>query len=1114
LATLACLLLLARPGGAAEPGFGLVVESVAPLSASSLSGFQPGDLLLSWTFRPSDPAQGGPERGALATPFDLIELLIETAPRGELTFEGWREGEVFSWTYRSMGGLVLGLEARPAMDLDQWAHYQRALCEIGTAGFVEEPPPARPAGGSTPAAGPRLAAWYRLRWAATAASAGHTDAADREFREASEILLRAPDPSARAAVLWAWAGQLINRRDHARARELLEEALELVRRRDGFEYSVAFTLGYLAYVADVEGDLAASERIWLERLAVLEKLAPESMEAARTLDFLGYLALWRGDTAAAQERLVRSEAIQRPIASGTLHYAATLNKLALLAENLGDLERAEALQRQVLTLNEQLVPGSQDHGGSLMNLAMTLILRGEFALAEDLLRQSVELMGKPGKDPVGAAGPTANLGMLALQRGDLAAAQSYLELALSLLRNGPDGVELADVYSGLAVVARKQHRFAEARAWEKSALAIAERLALGGFGQAARLQALARIEQEGGGDLAAAERLLRQAEGLARAAAPESPRVNSILRDLGRLLARTGRLAEAESLYRQILSNLERRGFAGTKDEAEIFNLLGSVQRRRGNLDAAEESLCRATRILDLQRSRLGGSLESRSWFESETQSYSFDCLSALLELGRSAEAFHALERGKTQVFLQLLAERDLRLAGLPPELKAERARLGAEYDRVLSRLSGLGAEGAAEIPVLRARLEEIKAARESLIARLRLQSPRLAALQAPAPLDLEEARRALDPGTALLAYAVGAEGSYLFVVRPSGEGGSGLEVHRLPAGRAALEEEIETYRRLLANPRSHLATLNARAARLYALLVKPAENRLARARRILISADGPLHLLPWAALRRRDRYLAHWRPIHLIASTTVYAETRRGRQRAGDPATWRLVAFGDPRYPEVSGAVGETFADSEVRSVLRRGVKLEPLPAARDEVREIAKLFPGAEVYLGDEATEDRAKQAAPRADLLHFAGHGLVDERFPLDSALALTIPARLEEGRDNGLLQAWEIFEDVRLDAHLVTLSACETALGREMGGEGLLGLTRAFQFAGASTVLASLWNVSDASTTALMKRFYSYLRQGRTKDEALRAAQLDLIRYGKEGLAHPYHWAGFSLYGDWR
>ncbi|HEX4963496.1 MAG TPA: CHAT domain-containing protein [Thermoanaerobaculia bacterium] len=1080
-----------------------MVESVNPASVAKVYGFEPGDLLLSWSFQPRDPSVGQPQTGTLETVFDLVDLFFEKVPRGELTLNGWRQGRPFSWSLRSTGSLYLGLQARPVMDLDHWERYYGLLGKIQDE---KQPPDFVDA---VPASSPRLAAWYRLRYAEAAASAGCMEAADRAFEEAAEILARASDPSAQAELLRTWAGQLVEHEETARALGLDGEALALERQREGGSLAGAFTHVSLAYFSDREGDLARAEREWLAALALEEKLVPEGLEVAVALNMLGYLTLWRGDAATAQERLKRSEAIQLPIATNTYLYASTLTKLALVAQNLGDLERAEALQRQALALNEKLVPGSLDHGGALMNLATTLLMRGELASAEDVLRQSMELFDKPGVDPWSASEPRVVLGELALYRGDLAAAQSYLELALGPLQEGPKSVELAGVYSELALVARKQQRFADARAWEKSALAITERLVPGDLGRAGRLQALARIEQEGG-DLAAAETLLRQAEATVRKMAPEGPGVNSILRDLGKLLAQRGRPAKAEALYQRILSTLERRGLTGTKDEAEIRNLLGSVQRREGNLKAAEESFCRATEILDVQRSHLGGSLESRSWFESETQSYSFDCLSALMALGRSAEAFHALEHGKTRVFLQLLAERDLRLLELPPELKTERSRLDAEYDRVLSQLSQLAA-GASEIASLRSRLEEIKAAREALIARLRGQSPRLAALQAPASLDLAEARRALDPGTTLLAYAVGPEGSYLFVVDPSGEGGHGLEVHRLPMGRAALEKEIEAYRRLLTNPRSDLGELNARAARLYDRLLRPAGKSLARSRRILISADGPLHVLPWAALRRHSQYLAQWRPIHVTASATVYDETRRGRRPVSDPGSWRLVAFGDPKYP---GPSRDTRVDSEVQSAVRSGLNLRPLPASRTETQEIAKLFPRAEVYLGEEATEEHAKTAASRADLLHFATHGLLDARFPLDSSLALTIPAQLQEGRDNGLLQAWEIFESLRLDANLVTLSACETALGSEMGGEGLLGLTRAFQFAGARSVLGSLWNVSDVSTALLMKSFYTYLRQGRTKDEALQAAQLDLIRSKKGTLSHPYHWAGFSLYGDWR
>ena len=149
----------------------------------------------------------------------------------------------------------------------------------------------------------------------------------------------------------------------------------------------------------------------------------------------------------------------------------------------------------------------------------------------------------------------------------------------------------------------------------------------------------------------------------------------------------------------------------------------------------------------------------------------------------------------------------------------------------------------------------------------------------------------------------------------------------------------------------------------------------------------------------------------------------------------------------------------------------------------------------------------------ILHFACHGVADERFPLESALALSIPDALEEG-ENGLLQAWEIFEQLRLDSELVTLSACNTALGKEFAGEGMIGLTRAFQFAGARSVMASLWAVSDRSTADLMGDFYTRVRRGEALDEALRGAQVAMLQRQREtgGRANPFHWAAFQLHGD--
>ena len=172
----------------------------------------------------------------------------------------------------------------------------------------------------------------------------------------------------------------------------------------------------------------------------------------------------------------------------------------------------------------------------------------------------------------------------------------------------------------------------------------------------------------------------------------------------------------------------------------------------------------------------------------------------------------------------------------------------------------------------------------------------------------------------------------------------------------------------------------------------------------------------------------------------------------------------------------------------------------------------PRANAYLGADATEERARSVGRDVPFIHYACHAVINGRFPLDSALVLSIPEHPREGQDNGLLQAWEIFERMRIDADLVTLSSCDSGLGKEMGGEGLIGLTRAFQYAGARSVLASLWKVDDKATSELMKRFYTHLKTGMTKDEALRRAQAELIRSAE--FSQPWDWAAFQLNGDWK
>jgi CHAT domain-containing protein len=284
------------------------------------------------------------------------------------------------------------------------------------------------------------------------------------------------------------------------------------------------------------------------------------------------------------------------------------------------------------------------------------------------------------------------------------------------------------------------------------------------------------------------------------------------------------------------------------------------------------------------------------------------------------------------------------------------------------------------------------------------------------------------------------------------------------------------------------------------------------------------------------------WKPVHTVQSATVYAELKRRRRevRPEEPETaGTLLALGDPSYPPLEhGAESppQPSTDSApgrsvpfvVRSAEERGLfdGLAPLPQTRREVEAIARLFKDEpRTYLGAEATEENAKTWAPKARYVHVAAHGFADPDQPHHSFLAMTIPEGLPPERENGILQAWEIIDHLRLDADLVVLSACVTAFGPERGGEGLLSLARAFQIAGARTVAATLWPVADESTAELMIRFYGHLLSGKPKDEALREAQMELIRGPIEvttadgktetrDFRSPYHWAAFQLIGDWR
>jgi CHAT domain-containing protein len=367
--------------------------------------------------------------------------------------------------------------------------------------------------------------------------------------------------------------------------------------------------------------------------------------------------------------------------------------------------------------------------------------------------------------------------------------------------------------------------------------------------------------------------------------------------------------------------------------------------------------------------------------------------------------------------------------------------------------------------------------------------------------------------GEALIEYHLATESSHVWVITANG-----ILMAALPR-QAIVAQHVHRLRGLLARRtqnESDLAAYVPEAQMLYRMLIEPVQRSIQGKQSLIIVPDGVLHYLPFELLMPEPaagntsppRLLLESFELSYAPSASALAELAIP---AADPAYQReLLAYGDPELP-IQNAVAKPQPAEIVRGGYEtRGVQLRPLLSARQEIAAITQLFPQAQArgITGPNATEEAFKSE----DLLsyrriHFATHSIIDEDDPARSGLIFT---RKRNGSDDGILQVGEIM-NLRMNAELVVLSACQTALGRYDKGEGLIGLTRAFFFAGASRLLVSLWPANDAGTADLMRLFYEHLRKSEAPRTALRNAQIAMLHSPVAAYHHPYFWAPFILIG---
>ena len=626
------------------------------------------------------------------------------------------------------------------------------------------------------------------------------------------------------------------------------------------------------------------------------------------------------------------------------------------------------------------------------------------------------------------------------------------------------------------------------------------------------------------------------------------------LTSVGRLEARLGRTETADERLRQALELARATGFRA--GESQVLYDLAALHRRAGRLDEARRAAETGLEIVESMRGAVWGH-GLRTSLLASTQDHYEQLVDLLLRLDGGAPGRHAAvalevsERARARSLLDALRERraDVR-PSVDASLLAKESQLRGQLTERLGARGGVDAslitahrqttrrlrarEGQltrllersarpAEIDVVNKEIGDLLTEYHDVQARIRAAGPRYAALIEPRAARVEEIQRdLLDADTALVEYFLGEERSHAWLVTPEA-----VEVFALPPRREieaaarrfyealrarAMTVDFETPARRERRVAEADAALPEAARALSAQVLAPVAARL-RAKRLVVVSHGALQYIPFAALpvartgAAETPLLVHHEIVH-APSASVLLELRRDARTADGPhktiAVMADPVFGseDPRAPKRRAAP----ADDEDR--------YPRLPGSAAEARSILRLVPAADALSAVGFAANLQTATSPelaRYRMVHFATHAFVDSERPDRAGLVLS---RLNERgeRQEGVLRLEDVYS-LNLDADLVVLSACQTALGREIRGEGMLGLTRGFMYAGGRRVVASLWNSSDLATSDLMARFYgNMLKGGQVPAAALRAAQLSLAQSSR--WKSPYYWAGFIVQGDWR
>ncbi len=1088
---------------------GAVIEKFEDeFSSTKAAGMLEGDLALSWS--------RGETRGVLDSPFALSALAVDQIPLGNVVVEGRRGGEKKTWTLRKR---YWGTLTRPNFCGVALNEYQKAIKLIDDGNPVEASKVLLAAAERKESLQPAwLRPWLLFRAATALAHAQQWKEADEAFQQATS--LAGDNILVSGQIFDAWGNTYFERNDWKNSIDRLQQAIALDKQA-GRTAAVGDSTSTLTLVFHASGDIIRAEETARQTVKIWQEFAPGGMDVGSAYINLGAMLEERDDLVAAEDSYRKALTSYQGSAAHTVGAAYILNNLGEIARSHGDFKAARDYLEQAIAILQVVDPGTRSTAEVLTNLASVAEGSTTGRQPEDYLREALTITNKVSPDGSPEEADIQNaLGKMAVRHGEPVSAEQHFLRALALNdKFAPQGTKMAETLDNLGDLYLAGNDLDGAEAFYHRAAAIQELIIPGTLPHAESLAGLAGVAERRNQTATAASYYERAVAALESQAAHLG----------GGSDVRAEFRGKHEQYYRNYISVLTAQG-----QTVHAFDVSEGSRARTlfETLSSARIDISKGADVGLLERQRqLGGLIKAKSAHRIEvlggkhTEEELKTIEEEISKLNTEYRSLEELIRANSPAYAALTQPQPLTAKEIQTQL--------LDKDTILLEYS-LGEDRSHVFALTPDSLEAFEIPKRADIEKqARLVYQLLTDRNRPVKGETEaqhnkrwaESAKAYDTAATELSRMVLApvaaqmKNKRLVIVADGA-------LHYVPFG--ALPEPSATNEHT-SEPAQPLTVnheiVSLPSASVLALLRQQYKDRKQAPNAVAVLADPVF-------AKNDPRVSGHLSEITSNAGTRGPANTGAGKTSEGrQPQTTKTSATVSHKHssPQKSPAKPNDLdavlsvplsASLLTRSAVDLGLDrngqlaLPRLRFTREEADAIYAVTPHAKALEATDFQATRATAISPdlaNYRIVHFATHGLLNSQHPELSGLVFSLVDKNGKSQD-GFLTLQDIY-NLNLNADLVVLSACETGLGKEISGEGLIGLTRGFMYAGASRVVASLWNVSDVATARLMAEFYRAMeKDGLPPAAALRAAQIKMLE--QKRWASPYYWAAFQLQGDWK